>query len=160
MSGQQRGERLFGQRGGAGVAEHGGEGGVGVDENAVESGGEHGCGQSVQQYQRRQLVEVSVRGARRGLAASFGDALLHVHELVVAVAVGSALSSVAVRQAVWWIRWSAKSGDVVIVIPSFPGSRGVHVVPPTLFQADDHVHVWYGAVLLEFCAGPHPSFPD
>src|SRR5271166_5403706 len=88
ISGQQRGERLFGQRGGAGVAEQGGEGGVGVDEDAVESGGEHGCRQSVQQCQRRQLVEVSVRGARRGLAASFGAALLHVHELVVAVAVG------------------------------------------------------------------------
>ena len=42
-------KRLFGQRGGVGVAEHGGEGGVGVDEDAVESGGERGCGQSVQQ---------------------------------------------------------------------------------------------------------------
>src|SRR5580693_448945 len=89
MSGQQRGERLSGQRGGVRVAEQGGEGEVGVDEDAVESGGEHGSGQSVQQYQRRQLVEVSVQGARRGLVASFGDAPLHVHELVVAVAVSS-----------------------------------------------------------------------
>lgn len=69
------------------MAEHSGEGGVGVGQDAVESGGENGCGQSVQQYQCGQLVEVSVWRARQGLATSFAGARVYVHESVVANAV-------------------------------------------------------------------------
>jgi hypothetical protein len=43
------------------------------------------------------------------------------------------------------VRCSAKSGDVVIVIP------GVQTIT---------VHVGYGAMLLEFCGGQPNSFPD
>jgi hypothetical protein len=43
------GKSLSGQRDGVGVvAKHGGESGVGVDDDAVESGGEHGYRQRVQ----------------------------------------------------------------------------------------------------------------
>src|ERR1700744_3606936 len=89
MSGQERGKSFSGQRDGvAAVAEHGGESGVGVDDDAVESGGEHGYRQSVQQNQRGQRIQVFVRGARRRSAASFGAGLLRVHEVVGAVGVG------------------------------------------------------------------------
>ena len=66
MSGQQRGKSLSGQRNGVGVVpEHDGESGIGEDDDAVESGGEHRYRQSVRRRQRGQRVDIFFRALRR-----------------------------------------------------------------------------------------------
>jgi hypothetical protein len=75
---QQRGKAVSDQRDVGSVAEHRAESGIVVDDDAVESDGEHGYRQSVQQYRRRKFAEILVRAARRGVTAPFGGTHLSV----------------------------------------------------------------------------------
>jgi hypothetical protein len=157
------------------VAEHPGEGGVGVDQDAIESDRQRGCGQSVQQDQRGQRVQVSGRGARRGSAASVGAALLHVHDLVGAVAVGFGVVQRGGAPGVWSVRCSAKSGEVVMMPPAcrrspcmsgtervpleFCGARTAELIPDQLiFPAVEWEAVEAGVAERPLC-GWHTGLP-